>query len=156
MSQAQGKTEYLAEHWLDAGCHINGKRPQEVLDALIVPEIVNCWFTRECRSDVRPGGTLFWKWSDSEEETCAVLEYEPGRKLVCEWNSAGGVRTAFTITVDWLEDRQATRLRLREGPFPCTEAGMKAFVDIATGWGHELLAMRLWLEQGMDTRRGRA
>lgn len=150
-SVSRAGNEYLTEHWLDAGCRVK-KRPEEVMAAFVDPDVVNKWFTIECRADLRPGGDLYWKWRDDQEDTGTIKEYEPGKKLVVEWNAGFGIRTTFALTLEWLEEHQATRLRIHEGPFPCTENGMKAFNDLSTGWGHELLAMRMCLEYGIDTR----
>lgn len=152
MSETRSNRDYLTAHWLEVYVHVKNKNPDEVLAAFVEPEVVEKWFVEECRFAGRAGGELYWKWWDGMEETALVREYEPGKKLVCEWNAGEGIRTTFTMTLEWLPDKNATRLTLREGPFPCTEAGMKAFSDIATGWGHEFLALRMFLEHGIDTR----
>jgi len=143
--------EYKTETWLDASCFVKAK-PEAVIAALVDPVVVNKWFTIDCRADLRAGGELYWKWSDTQEETSLIKAYEPGKRLVCEWNACEGIRTTFEMTLEWNDEKQATRVGLHEGPFPCTEKGLTAYNDLSNGWGHELLAMRMWLEHGIDTR----
>ncbi len=66
--------ENINETWLTAGIHIRGVRPDKALEAFVMPEIVNSWFTADCRCDLRVGGELYWKWSDTMEKTCVITD----------------------------------------------------------------------------------
>lgn len=145
--------ENTNETWLTAGIHIRGVRPEKALEAFVTPEIVNSWFTAECRCELRVGGKLYWKWSDTMEETCVITDWRPGERLAFKWSIGEGLFTECTIDAEWIDDKNATKLSLREGPFPLTAHGLKMFNEIANGWGHELLALRIFLVEGIDPRR---
>ena len=149
---AEGGAAELTETWLTAGIHIRGVKPETVLDAFVIPDVVNGWFTQECRCDLRVGGELYWKWTSEMKESCVITAWQPGKRLAFRWPIGEGLETECTIDVEWIKDKNATKLSLREGPFPLTAHGLKMFNEIANGWGHELLALRIFLVEGIDPR----
>jgi uncharacterized protein YndB with AHSA1/START domain len=71
-------------------------RPDEVWDALTEPERLADWFANEVEIDLRPGGTVTFRWSNGEERRGTLTEVEPEERLAFEWDDDGEVE--FTLT----------------------------------------------------------
>ncbi len=65
--------------------------PDEVWEALTVPERLEEWFATEVELDARPGGDGLFRWGDGDERHAVVREAEEAERLVLDWDDGGCV-----------------------------------------------------------------
>lgn len=81
---------------------------EEVWEALTDPEQLEEWFANDVELDPREGGEGVFRWENGEERHATVLLFEPGERLVLDWDGDGEVEFV-------LEEVEAgTRLFVRE------------------------------------------
>ena len=67
----------------------------EVWEALTDPERLADWFANEAEVELRPGGSLAFRWGNGEERHATVTEVEPEERLAFTWDDDGEVE--FTL-----------------------------------------------------------
>ncbi len=65
--------------------------PDEVWEALTVPERLEEWFATEVELDACPGGDGLFRWGDGDERRAVVRELEEEQRLVLDWDDGGTV-----------------------------------------------------------------
>jgi uncharacterized protein YndB with AHSA1/START domain len=83
--------------------------PDEVWEALTVPEQLEVWFANDVEFDPREGGEGVFRWDDGEERHATVVEAAPNERLVLDWDDDEG-----TVELTLEEVEEGTRLFVRE------------------------------------------
>ncbi len=65
--------------------------PDEVWEALTVPERLEEWFATEVELDASPDGDAVFRWGDGDERRAVVRELEEEQRLVLDWDEGGSV-----------------------------------------------------------------
>ncbi len=65
--------------------------PDEVWEALTVPERLEEWFASEVELEACPGGEGLFRWGDGDERRAVVRELEEEERLVLDWDDGGCV-----------------------------------------------------------------
>lgn len=126
--------------------------PAQVYAILTSSKDWDAWFTYRTRIDPRAGGQIQLYWKDfgpyhlSLRANGIVLEAEPGRKLMFQWQVAS-VATTVTILLEELEG--GTLMKLTEEGHTASDHDLAVLVDSAAGWGEALTRLKYYLEHGV-------
>lgn len=137
---------------------------EEVFEAVCDPKNLSQFFTTGgAEGRIEQGATV--KWSFSEEPgqfPVKILEVIPNEKIVFEWNGYEGksgeigaemVVAEYVTTVTMMfastEDGR-TLVQIIEEGWPETPGGLRGSYTNCEGWTIMLLAMKSWLEHGID------
>jgi uncharacterized protein YndB with AHSA1/START domain len=150
----------VAENVLDAEIrHATFVRaPRErVFEAMTTPEHLDGWFTTGAEVDLRPGGTIHWRWRDwgpdrvTGDDAAPIDEVSSPERLVFRWHGQGGDRLT-TVELDFEEADGGTVVRVRETGYLDTPEGRAGFANCAAGWGEALTLVKFYVESGMTYR----
>jgi uncharacterized protein YndB with AHSA1/START domain len=73
---------------------------EEVWEALTDPERLAEWFANEAEVELRPGGTIAFRWGNGEERHATLTEVEPEERLAFTWDDDGEVEFTLVETED--------------------------------------------------------
>jgi uncharacterized protein YndB with AHSA1/START domain len=136
---------------------VHGKiqRPvAEVFDAVHNPTKLSRYFTTGGASaPLDVGASITWDFADFPGAfPVVVTEMIPNRRIVLEWAAADGEYVTRTqMDFEPLGDR-ATLVRIAEGTWRSTPAGLKASYDNCGGWMQMLCCLKAWTERGINLR----
>lgn len=126
--------------------------PERVFATLTTGAGWDAWFTQGSTVTAKPGGYIRLRWPDygpdriTMEDGGAVLEVEPNRRFVFQWQPGEQPTTvAFTLTAQG----EGTLVELTESGYTPTPANLHAYVNCATGWGEALTLLKFYLELGV-------
>lgn len=132
----------------------------EVYEAVADPGQLSQYFTTGgARGRLQPGAEVTWDFADFPGAfPVKVLEAEPPRRIVIEWDGqetaseAGTTTTAFEF--EPLDGDTRTLVTITESSWRPTANGAKAAFSNCQGWTGMLAAMKAWLEHGINLREG--
>ena len=92
---------------------------EEAFEALTTASGLMRWFAVSATVDLREGGLIVLGWDPvlTRTSTIAILEYDPGGKIVWDWCAATGDAHA---PVHWTVEpsvEDGSKITLRQGPF---------------------------------------
>ncbi len=130
---------------------------EEVFACLTTAGGLSRWFPVKAEVDLRVGGTIVFGWNRefSRTTTVAILDYDPGGKIVWDWQVAhSDVHAPLYWSVE-PEVEQGCRVNLREGPFKSDTESLITMAEEAESWRWQLCNLRTALEVGHDMRKVR-
>ena len=112
------------------------------------------WFPVAARVDLRQGGTIVLGWDADFQRTTtvAILDYDPGGRVVWDWQVATRDQHA---PVYWQVEpsvEEGSRLLMRQGPFSDETESLIAMADEALTWQWLMCNLRAALEANHDMR----
>jgi uncharacterized protein YndB with AHSA1/START domain len=129
----------------------------DVFDAVHDPKKLSGYFTTGGASGpLEEGATVMWDFADFPGAfPVYVRKVDPQRLIVLEWDdqSEEGRRTEVRMEFEPL-DQDSTMVRISEGTWPETQAGLDASYGNCMGWSHMLAFMKVYLENGFNLRDG--
>ena len=126
--------------------------PEQVWSSLTTAAGWDAWFTQGMAMDCRVGGEVRFRWEGFAgqagvvEDGGPILDVVPGVRLVFQWRPAGH---PTTVALEIRPRGRGTQLVVTENGHENTEAGLRAYVDCATGWGEALTLLKFHLEHGL-------
>jgi uncharacterized protein YndB with AHSA1/START domain len=140
------------------------KPVEEVFEAVVNPDHLSKFFTTGgAKGRLETGATVTWDFADFPGAfPVKVIEVVPNKKIVLNWASQDDAPegetfkphdTQVTITFEGLEDGR-TLVTIAEEGWRETPKGLKASYGNCEGWTGMLVAMKVWLEHGINPRKG--
>jgi uncharacterized protein YndB with AHSA1/START domain len=136
----------------------------EVFEAVVNPDQLSHYFTTGgAKGRLEPGATVTWDFADFPGAfPVRVTEVVKDKRIVLYWGSVDDAPEGekaqphdnkVTMTFEQLEDGR-TLVSISEEGWRETEKGLKASYGNCEGWTGMLLAMKMWLEHGLEIRDG--
>ncbi|MFN8621768.1 MAG: SRPBCC domain-containing protein [Chloroflexota bacterium] len=126
--------------------------PDRVHRAWSDPEELSAWYCRDVHGSLLAGVASTLIWSEREEEITVLESDPPGRFRFRRVAAPGIAPTVVTVTIDRVG--YGSRVRLEEGPFDASHAGVaEAVAAAAEAWGAALANLRARVDFGVDLRR---
>ncbi len=152
-------TPQLHELSFTVSAHI-ARRCDEVYESVADPEQLSRYFTTGgARGRLEKGADVTWDFHDFPGAfPVTVLEAEPPHRIVIEWdgsdtaNDAG--RTTTTFEFEPVDDGARTLVTITESSWLPTPAGAENAFGNCAGWTGMLLALKAWVEHGINLRDG--
>ncbi len=132
----------------------------DVYEAVADPAALSHYFTTGgARGRLEPGAEVTWDFADFPGAfPVRVIEAEPARRLVIEWDgdqtADGTGRTRVVFEFDPLDDDSRTLVTITETSWAPTAAGARAAFGNCEGWTGMLVALKAWVEHGINLREG--
>lgn len=124
---------------------------------LTTAEGLDEWFTQGASVDLRPGGSIRFRWTLPQgplESGGDVIEVRPCERFVFRWDPVRSDPSVLTtVALSFAGADGGSTVRVRETGFPASDAGRVAFHDNATGWAEALTLLRFHLERDGAGRR---
>ena len=137
--------------------HAKIARPvADVFDAVVNPQSLSSYFTTGGASaPLAEGATVLWKFGDHPGEfPVRVSRLVRNERIEFSWDTEeGGYQTQVVMTFELLADG-TTLVRVAEGGWRETPAGLKSSYDNCGGWTQMLCCLKAWVEHGINLRRG--
>ena len=147
----------LQELSFTVSAHI-GRPCADVYEAVADPAQLSEYFTTGgARGRLEPGADVSWDFHDFPGAfPVTVVEADPPRRLVIEWDGSATVddsgRTTTTFEFEPVDDGARTLVTITESSWlPTSEGAENAFGNCA-GWTGMLLALKAWVEHGINLR----
>ena len=129
--------------------------PERVWEIITQPEHVGTWFADSAEVDLRPGGTIAFRWEKHGTQYATIETIEPPRYFSYRWNPAvagekpdkeNSTLVEFTLT----PHEGHTRLRVVETGFSRLQVtdGKRAeqFENNSEGWATQLRDLNEYVE----------
>jgi uncharacterized protein YndB with AHSA1/START domain len=132
------------------------KPVDEVFDAVYNPTKLSGYFTTGGASGpLDEGATVKWDFADFPGAfPVFVRKVESNRLIVLEWDGADdGSTTQVRMEFEPL-DATSTMVRISEGPWRETQAGLDQSYGNCMGWTQMIAFMKVYLEHGINLRDG--
>jgi len=145
------------------------KPVHEVFEAVADPQQLSHYFTTAgAKGRLETGATVMWDFHDYPGAfPVKVIEVVPDQRIVLEWKAnegeppnveGGGMQevdysTTVTMTFKALDDGR-TLVEIAEEGWRETAGALKASYGNCQGWTGMLLALKVWLEHGINLREG--
>lgn len=144
------------------------KPVEEVFEAVADPEKLSCFFTTGgAEGRMETGKTVMWDFADFPGAfPVEVIEVVPNRKIVLEWDAneaeggeigakmkGGDYKTTVTMLFTPTDDGR-TLVQIVEEGWRETPGALRGSFGNCEGWTGMLLAMKVWLEHGINLREG--
>ena len=132
----------------------------EVYEAVADPEQISQYFTTGgARGRLEAETEVTWEFGDFPGAfPVKVLEADPPRKIVIEWDSEetadGSGMTRVTFEFEPVDGDSRTLVTITESSWRATREGAKKAFGNCEGWTGMLAAMKVWLEHGINLREG--
>ncbi len=142
---------------------------EEVFEAVADPKQLSHYFTTGgAQGRLEEGATVTWDFHDFPGAfPVHVIEVAPNERIVLQWDAnegeapnldggeieAADYRTTVTMTFRGLEDGR-TLIEIAEEGWRFNEGALKASYGNCQGWTGMLLALKVWLEHGINLREG--
>lgn len=115
--------------------------------------------TGGARGRLEPGSGVTWDFHDFPGGfPVTVLEADPPRRIVIEWDGAATAGDAGTTRVAFefepLDDETRTLVTITESSWLVTTDGAKHAFGNCEGWTGMLAALKAWVEHGINLRDG--
>lgn len=132
----------------------------EVYEAVADPEQLSQYFTTGgARGRLEPGTDVTWDFHDAPGRfPVTVLEASPPHRLAIRWggeettDAEGTTTTVFEFTP--LDDDTRTLVTITEVAWRPTAKGAVQAFDNCEGWTGMLMALKAWVEHGINLREG--
>jgi uncharacterized protein YndB with AHSA1/START domain len=136
----------------------------EVFEAVVNPEHLSHYFTTGgAKGRLETGATVTWDFHDFPGAfPVKVVEVVKDTRIVLHWGAADDAPegepeqphdTMVTMAFEELDDGR-TLVRVSEEGWRETAKGLKASYGNCEGWAGMLLALKVWLEHGINLRQG--
>ena len=136
----------------------------EVFEAVVNPTELSRYFTTGgAKGRLERGATVTWDFADFPGAfPVKVAEVEKDKRIVFHWGSVDDAPEGevakphdnkVTMTFEQLEDGR-TLVSITEEGWRETPKGLKASYGNCEGWTGMLLALKMWLEHGLEIRGG--
>lgn len=153
----------MSEELTELSFTVSGRvaRPAaEVYEAVADPAQLSHYFTTGgARGRLEAGADVSWDFADFPGRfRVTVVEAEAPRRLVIEWAGSeamaesGRTRTAFEFSP--VDGGARTLVTITESSWRATEAGAKSAFGNCEGWTGMLVALKAWVEHGINLREG--
>ena len=145
------------------------KPVHEVFEAVADPQQLSGYFTTGgAQGRLETGATVTWVFHDFPGAfPVHVIEVVPDERIVLQWKASEGeppnieggemqaldYNTTITMTFKSLEDGR-TLIEIAEEGWRFTEGALKSSYGNCQGWTGMLLALKAWLEHGINLREG--
>jgi len=137
------------------------KPVHEVFEAVADPGKLSGYFTTGgAEGRLESGATVTWDFHDFPGAfPVHVVEVEQDRKIVLRWGAApdddpaGMYETTVTMEFEGLEDGR-TLVTIAESGFRDNAKAQKAAFGNCEGWTGMLIAMKVYIEHGINLREG--
>lgn len=132
----------------------------EVYEAVADPEQLSRYFTTGgARGRLESGTEVTWDFHDFPGAfPVTVVEADPPRRIVIRWGNENTIdddgHTTTTFEFEPIDDDTRTLVTITESSWQPTQAGAKSAFDNCEGWTGMLIAMKGWLEHGINLRAG--
>lgn len=129
------------------------KPAAEVFAAISSPKHLNRYFTSHAEGQLEKGQEVKWRWLGYEKTVLVdVIESTPPTRLVFQWNSHDE-KYKTTVQFDLTDQNEkGTMVRVREGKWVTSQAGLENSYDNSGGWMHMLCCLKAYMEFGIDLR----
>jgi uncharacterized protein YndB with AHSA1/START domain len=128
----------------------------EVFDAVVNPGKLSSYFTTGGASAaLAEGATVLWKFGDHPGEfPVRVSRLVPNERIEFSWDAEeGSYQTQVVMTFEPTADG-TTLVRIAEGGWRETAAGLKSSYLNCYGWTQMLCSLKAWAEHGIHLRHG--
>jgi uncharacterized protein YndB with AHSA1/START domain len=142
----------------------------EVFEAVADPAQLSHYFTTGgAEGRLETGATVMWDFHDYPGAfPVNVIEVVPNERIVLEWDAAegeppnvddsnqvanAGYKTTVTMTFKALDDGR-TMIEIAEDGWREDQGALDASYGNCQGWTGMLLALKVWLEHGINLREG--
>lgn len=132
----------------------------EVYEAVADPDQLSQYFTTGgARGRLEPGTEVSWDFHDFPGAfPVTVVEADPPRRIVIQWESSATVddsgRTTTTFEFEPIDGGARTLVTITESSWRPTQAGAENAFGNCAGWTGMLLALKAWVEHGINLREG--
>ena len=131
-----------------------------IYEAVAVPEKLSAYFTTGgAKGRVETGATVMWEFSDFPGPFPVEIDgaVSPHR-IVFRWpaneEDAAPFKTTVTFVFEPLEEGKRTKVSITESGWHDNDAGQKASYGNCMGWSQMLMALKAWVEYGINLREG--
>lgn len=131
----------------------------EVFEAVVDPAKLSRYFTTGgARGRLETGAIVTWDFADFPGAfPVHVVEVVPNRRIVLHWGAADSgddpYDTTVTLEFEQLEDGR-TLVTITETGWRESEAALRSVIGNTEGWTGMLIALKVWLEHGINLREG--
>ena len=148
------------------------KPVHEVFEAVADPEQLSSYFTTGgAKGRLETGATVTWDFHDYPGAfPVEVVEVVPDQRIVLRWDAAEGeppnvedasrpematakYKTTVTMTFKGLDDGR-TLVEIAEEGWRENQGALQASYGNCQGWTGMLLALKVWIEHGINLREG--
>lgn len=146
------------------------KPVHEVFEAVADPDQLSRYFTTGgAEGRIEAGATVTWDFHDYPGAfPVHVVEVVPDRRIVLQWDAAegepldadgrpdvtnAGYQTTVTMTFTGLDDGR-TLVEIAEEGWRENQGALDASYGNCMGWSQMLVALKAWLEHGINLREG--
>lgn len=134
--------------------------PTQVYEAVADPEKLSQYFTTGgALGRAETDTTVMWDFADFPGAfPVEIDEATPPSRITFRWgaNEEGTepFQTHVTFVFEPVGDGARTKVSVTEGGWHDTDAGQKAAYGNCMGWSQMLMAMKAWVEYGINLRAG--
>ena len=113
------------------------------------------WFPVAAEIDLRSGGLIVFGWDQdmAHKSTVAILDYDPGGKIVWDWYADNGDMHAPIYWTVQPDTEQGSHITFRQGPFKSDTDSLLIMAGEAEAWRWHLCNLRTTLEAKFDMRK---
>ena len=149
----------ITELSFTVSAHI-GRPCAEVYEAVADPAQLSQYFTTGgAKGRLEPGATVSWDFHDFPGAfPVSVLEADPPHRIVIRWDGTATVDDAGSTTTTFefepVDDGARTLVTITESAWQPTADGATNAFRNCHGWTSMSLALKAWLEHGINLREG--
>jgi uncharacterized protein YndB with AHSA1/START domain len=132
----------------------------EVYEAVADPEQLSRYFTTGgARGRLEPGVEVTWDFHDFPGAfPVTVVEADPPHRIVIRWEGSETAdesgSTSTTFEFEPVDDGARTLVTVTESSWLPTPGGAESAFGNCAGWTGMLLALKAWIEHGINLRDG--
>ena len=140
----------------------------DVFEAVADPDVLSEYFTTNgAKGRLETGATVVWDFADFPGAfPVTVVEVVPDERIVLEWGAheaesgeigAKGIKTDYNTTVTMLFkplDDGRTLVEIVEEGWRESPGALRGSYGNSEGWTGMLLALKVWVEHGINLREG--
>ena len=137
-----------------------GVSPADAYDAVADPDQLSRYFTTGgAKGRVETGATVTWEFADFPGPfPVEVVEAKSPERIHFKWDAAeeGGDsrKTDVVFSFEAVDGGKRTKVSVTEGAWQDTPAGLKSSYNNCMGWSQMIMAMKAWVEHGINLREG--
>ncbi len=134
--------------------------PADVYEAVADPDKLSGYFTTGgAKGRAETGATVTWEFADFPGPfDVEIDEAAPPTRLSFRWDAneegADPFKTTVTFVFEPVDGGKRTKVSVTESGWHDTDAGQKAAYGNCMGWSQMLMAMKAWVEHGINLREG--
>ena len=136
------------------------RAPQQVYDAVADPDQLSRYFTTGgAKGWAETGATVTWEFGDFPGPfPVEIDEALPPERIVLRWDAQeeGGkkYKTKVIFTFEPVDGGNRTKVSVTESGWQDNPASQKAAYGNCMGWSQMLMALKAWVEHGINLREG--